>query len=65
METIIQKERRLLAHLSQALVLAETGQMPMREVEGRRHDLREFYAEVFGASMLAKREKLRAEVLGR
>jgi hypothetical protein len=46
METVIEKERRLLAFLSQALVLAETGRLPMREVEERRRVLREFYAEV-------------------
>ncbi len=62
---ILKEERRLLALLGQALTLQEIGQVPMREVEERRDALREFYAEVFGASMLAKREKLREEVLGR
>jgi hypothetical protein len=62
---ILKKERRLLALLGQALTLAEAGQMPIREVEKRRRALTEFYGEVFGTSMLAKREKLRSEVLGR
>ena len=62
---IIKKERRLLAFLSQALMLVETGRMPMRELEERRRVLRAFYAEVFDEPMLAKREKLREEVLSR
>lgn len=46
METVLEKERRLLAHLSQAMELAEIGQLPKREVEARRCALRDFYAEV-------------------
>jgi hypothetical protein len=48
MDTIIERERRLLALLGQALTLAETGQLPKREVDEIRKALRDFYAEVFG-----------------
>lgn len=58
-------EASLLADLRRALERSDAGCAQPGEVDQARRALREFYAEVFGASMLAKREKLRAEVLGR
>lgn len=40
---ILKEERRLLAYLSQALMLAEIGRVTIREVDERRRALREFY----------------------